>query len=161
MKKADVKKKTYEEYEAYGLEIEKSSRGERFTSSEVLHWLLMLLCILCSVLIVQQMLYHNSATRFETAVSVMDYSVEQSISASVATQEKKNAPVNINTADADELCRLSGIGEVKAQAIIDYRTENGLFTYPEEIMKVSGIGEGIYKKIASQIILSDAELTSE
>ncbi len=59
--------------------------------------------------------------------------------------------VNINTADAQELMTLNGIGEARAQAIIDYREEQGGFASPEQIMEVSGIGEGIYSRIEDQI----------
>lgn len=51
-------------------------------------------------------------------------------------------PININTADADELTELPGIGEVLAQRIVDYRTRHGSFTAPEQLTMVEGIGEG-------------------
>ncbi len=59
--------------------------------------------------------------------------------------------VNINTADKDSLITLPGIGESKAEAIIAYRTENGPFTDPQELMEVSGIGPGIYEKLKDLI----------
>lgn len=59
--------------------------------------------------------------------------------------------VNINQADLTELMTLAGIGEAKAQLIIDYRTENGSFASIEDIMKISGIKEGIYNRIKDQI----------
>jgi competence protein ComEA len=59
--------------------------------------------------------------------------------------------VNINTATKAELMALTGIGEAKAKAIIDYRNENGNFSSTEEIMNVSGIGEKIYEKIKNRI----------
>jgi competence protein ComEA len=51
------------------------------------------------------------------------------------------ALVNVNTATADQLEALPGIGEVTAQAIIDYRTENGPFSSVDELLDVSGIGD--------------------
>lgn len=49
--------------------------------------------------------------------------------------------VNVNTATAAELETLPGIGEVTAQAIIDYRTENGPFSTVDELLDVTGIGD--------------------
>lgn len=62
------------------------------------------------------------------------------------------AAVNINTADIDTLKALKGIGEAKAQAIIDYRREQN-FTKPEDIKKVKGIGDKIYEGIKDQIVV--------
>lgn len=59
--------------------------------------------------------------------------------------------ININSADVAELTGLSGIGEAKAKAIIQYRNENGNFTNIEDIKKVSGIGDALFKKISNEI----------
>lgn len=50
--------------------------------------------------------------------------------------------VNLNTADLSELCALPGVGESLAARIIDYREQHGPFARPEDVMRVSGIGEG-------------------
>lgn len=55
--------------------------------------------------------------------------------------------ININTADAETLCIIPGIGEVIAERIIEYRNENGLFTDISQIMNVNGIGEKTFAKI--------------
>ncbi len=60
-------------------------------------------------------------------------------------------PININTATLEQLIELPGIGEVKAQAIIDYRNANGPFTNPEQIMNVRGIGQATYEAIKDLI----------
>ncbi|UKI15606.1 MAG: helix-hairpin-helix domain-containing protein [Ruminococcus sp.] len=54
--------------------------------------------------------------------------------------------VNINTASAEELMSLNGIGEKTAEAIIEYRKSTP-FEKPEEIMNVKGIGEKKYENI--------------
>ncbi len=61
------------------------------------------------------------------------------------------APININTADLDELDKLPGIGPSIAQAIIDYRTQNGPFKTIEDINAVKGIGDALFAKIKDSI----------
>lgn len=62
-------------------------------------------------------------------------------------------PININSAPLETLVALPGIGEVKAQAIIDYRMEHGPFTSPEDIQNVTGIGPATYEKIKDLITI--------
>ena len=61
--------------------------------------------------------------------------------AETVPEETVSFPVNINTADADTLTGLPGIGQVLAERIVAYRRQNGPFRAVEEIMKVEGIGE--------------------
>lgn len=62
--------------------------------------------------------------------------------------------VNINTASAAELQdKLVGIGEKKAQAIVDYRTKNGNFKSIEQLAEVSGIGQATVEKNRANIVL--------
>lgn len=59
--------------------------------------------------------------------------------------------VNINTAGISELTTLPGIGESRAQSIIDYRNINGPFSDISEIMNISGIKQSAFDKIKSYI----------
>jgi competence protein ComEA len=60
-------------------------------------------------------------------------------------------PININLCSVEELITLPGIGETKAQAIIDYREKNGAFEVIEDILLVHGIGESIFETIKDKI----------
>ena len=64
-----------------------------------------------------------------------------------------NLKINLNTASKEELTKLSGIGEAKAQDIIDYRNTNGSFKTIEEIKNISGIGDALFAKIKDNIIV--------
>jgi competence protein ComEA len=61
------------------------------------------------------------------------------------------ALININTATLEQLDTLPGIGLSYAQAIIDYRTQNGAFKTIEEIKNVKHIGDSVFAKIKDQI----------
>ena len=66
------------------------------------------------------------------------------------------APVNINTADAQTLSTsLKGIGQKKAEAIIQYRKKNGNFSSVDELASVSGIGPKILEINKADILLND------
>lgn len=74
-----------------------------------------------------------------------------------STEMATEAPLflDINRASYEELCGLSGIGDMLAQGIIDYREENGGFNNIEEIMNVYGIGENIFENIKSNIYVEN------
>lgn len=64
------------------------------------------------------------------------------------------APVNINTASATEISEaLNGVGMVKAEALIAYRTANGMFTSAEQIIEVKGIGQATFEKNKDDILI--------
>ena len=69
------------------------------------------------------------------------------------TDGKKQGKININTAGKEELMQLTGIGEAKAQSILDYREEHGRFTSTEELMQIEGIKEGVFNKIKDNITI--------
>ena len=64
-------------------------------------------------------------------------------------------PVNINTAAAEELDVLPGIGPALAGRIIAYREEHGPFTVVEDLLEVSGSGEKVLDGLRDQIVLED------
>jgi competence protein ComEA len=70
-------------------------------------------------------------------------------------EEQSSQKIDINRAEPWLLEALPGIGEVTAQAIVDYRDENGSFKRIEDLLQVKGIGEGTLAKIKDYITVSD------
>lgn len=61
--------------------------------------------------------------------------------------------ININSANLEELKKISGVGDVKAQSIIEYREKNGGFKSIDEIKNIDGIGEKTFEKIKDKITI--------
>lgn len=72
----------------------------------------------------------------------------------VQNTDSDNALININTATPEELQSLSGIGETRAKAIIEYREKNGKFQTIEDIKNVSGIGDSTFENIQNDITVN-------
>ena len=72
-----------------------------------------------------------------------------------AGEKEQPQKIDINRAEAWLLEALPGIGEVTAQAIIDYRHENGRFSHTNKLLKVNGIGATTYEKIKPMITVAD------
>ena len=70
-------------------------------------------------------------------------------------EEQSPQKIDINRAEPWLLQALPGIGEVRAQAIMGYRNEHGLFRRIEDLLKVSGIGPATFEKIKDYITVSD------
>jgi len=72
-----------------------------------------------------------------------------------ATSPKKSSSlVNLNSASAVELITLPRVGKSTAQRIIAYREKNGPFKRVEDLMKVKGIGEKTFQKLAKLITVN-------
>ena len=70
-------------------------------------------------------------------------------------------PVNINTASAEEIAEsLKGVGLNKAEAIVNYRNENGSFKHVDELVNVKGIGIRTVDINRDYILLNDSELAA-
>lgn len=91
-------------------------------------------------------------TKKEVEMSNQDYFWENY---QMPEEEKENSDgrVNLNTATKEELMSLPGIGESKAEAILDYREKNGGFGDISDIMKISGIKEAAFEKIKELIVV--------
>ena len=70
----------------------------------------------------------------------------------MSKEASKEGKVNINTATVEELKTLKGVGEKKAEAIIEYRKKNGSFKTKEDLMKVRGIGKKLFESFEERIV---------
>lgn len=87
------------------------------------------------------------------ARSAPGYTVITDKDARSASAVMPQAPlrINVNTASAEELQALTGIGPVKAEAMVEYREKHGYFTCAEDLLNVSGIGEATLAGIRDDI----------
>ena len=70
-------------------------------------------------------------------------------------EEEQPQKIDINRAEVWLLKALPGIGETRAKAIIDYRSQNGPFRNTNELIKVGGIGTTTYEQIKDLITVAD------
>jgi len=84
-------------------------------------------------------------------VVVLSREAYQTASALLDVDGILSRPVNINTATERELMALPGIGQTRAQAIIDHRNKHGPFDTIEDIMRVSGIKQAAFEQIRENI----------
>lgn len=101
---------------------------------------------ICCALATVFLVWKESVPEDEISVTMID-GAEFSL-----INDAKMVCVDLNTADAETLQLLPGIGPVIAERIVEYREENGGFRSPEQVKNVSGIGEKTYEKIEDMII---------
>lgn len=115
--------------------------------------------ILVQVIIVGTGLVMLSTTNTQTSLITYDVGDNKQAESQVQTPQvtgtdtQRGLIVSINVGTSEELQLLPGIGETRAQAIIDYREENGPFKNLEDIKNISGIGDQIYENIKPFISL--------
>ncbi len=93
----------------------------------------------------------NLARVVQDGEQITIWTLEEAAELAKKAAIQKAGLVNINTAGVEELTTITGIGESRALAIIEYREQYGLFESIEGIKKVSGIKDGLFEKIKNQI----------
>jgi len=88
-----------------------------------------------------------------TALMVVFVALISALNAKAAEGQK----ININTASAEELAQLKGIGPSHAAKIVEYREKNGPFKMPEEITQISGIGQKTFEANQEFIVVQEPE----
>jgi len=71
----------------------------------------------------------------------------------ISVAEEPAQLINLNTATAEQLAALSGIGKAKAEAIVKYRDEHGGFKSIDELKEVKGVGDALLEKNRALIAL--------
>ena len=98
----------------------------------------------------------NLAKRLEDQMVIVVPKVgeeaEEIPAGATSKEATKEGKVNINTATVEELKTLKGVGEKKAEAIIEYRKKNGSFQTKEDLMKVRGIGKKLFESFQERIV---------
>lgn len=106
--------------------------------------------------------YVNQALKITDGIQIYIPTVEEVEQGTVAKNqsdgkvvvkgnEKSSGKICLNTATIEELCTLSGIGKSRAEAILQYREEQGAFSTIEEIKNIAGIKDGLFDKIKDKI----------
>jgi len=88
----------------------------------------------------------------------IDLAFEDSTTTIIPIRKKINSIpniININTADKNELTKITGIGPSKAEKIIAFREQNGNFKSKEDLLQVKGIGKKTLEKMSDQITLGE------
>ena len=121
------------------------------------HELALLVLALCAIVFTAGYFTGRLTAKNQITVSASDYASSPVSSAASAGTQEDISPVNLNTADADTLCTLPGIGPELADSIIAYREEHNGFTVPSELMNISGIGSATYEKLKAYVTVSEGD----
>jgi len=96
---------------------------------------------------------HWQASAFSTKLSLVPKPLRRAVAAQVVMPM---GSVDVNTASAEELCTLKGVGPKTAQAIIAEREANGPFDFPQDLLMVKGIGAKTLTKFFDQLDFSSS-----
>lgn len=93
----------------------------------------------------------NEVKKLSTGEYIAGAEADEKTKSDSQKTSEANILININEADAKKLMELPGIGQAKADKIIEYRSANGNFKKIEDVMNIPGIKEGLFQKISPYI----------
>lgn len=125
-------------------DTEETKEKNRISDKTVIRLLIAIIIILLIYILGMQAVDILNNIPYETQVTAEETIIEN-------TTEAVNNKVNINSDNIFELTSLKGIGKAKAEAIIEYRKENGDFISIDELKEVPGIGDSLFEQIKNSI----------
>lgn len=97
----------------------------------------------------QPRVYEPTASTQQSTTAVPDTSAVTEKSVTAASDSSNvSYPINLNTATYDELVTIDGVGDVRANQILQYRDAIGGYSSVEQIKEISGIGDALYNQIS-------------
>ena len=120
-------------------------KQKTFAVRSVLGWLLLAACVVLAAWAVLDGYVPQPRARYAATGRY----------ASVQAVPVQTGAIPVNSADLDLLDELPGVGEATAEAIVQERTQNGAFFYPEDLMHVKGIGESKLEDMRDMLDLTE------
>jgi competence protein ComEA len=96
----------------------------------------------------------NRQLRLVGALLVMTLAVAAAVPPAAAAPQTTTEKINVNTASAEELTALPGIGKSYADRIVEYREKNGPFKKVDDLLNVRGIGEKTLERIRDRVTVA-------
>lgn len=106
------------------------------------------------LLVIAAVILYTAMHQPDMLVSSVPQTLPQTTASSMDQAKKSRFPVQINKATREELLGIKYISEAIADAILDYREENGYFVNEEELLEVDGIGEKTLERILPYITVN-------
>ncbi|MBQ7304917.1 MAG: ComEA family DNA-binding protein [Clostridia bacterium] len=120
-------------------------KQKTFAVRSVLGWLLLAACVVLAAWAVLDGYVPQPRTSYAASGRYAD----------VQAVPVQTGAIPVNSADLDLLDELPGVGEATAEAIVQERTQNGAFFYPEDLMHVKGIGESKLEDMRDMLDLTE------
>ncbi len=103
------------------------------------------------LVVIAAVILYTALHQPDVRVASVPQTIAETAGTTAGRTEKSRFPVHVNEATREELLGVKYISEAIADAILDYRAENGAFVREEELLEVNGIGEKTLERIRPYI----------